>query len=168
MVMKLCFHCGMYAQGLLHDLSKYSFSEFIPSVHYFQGDRSPISAEKQEKGYSECWLHHKGRNRHHWEYWVDRRIGGTDLVSLPMPFEYVLESVLDRISASKTYKKEKYTDREPHDFFVNSKEYHTMNPDTAKQIEQLLLYLKENGEKKALSHYRHLYQEYRNNKKINR
>ena len=47
LVMKTCFKCGMYAQGLLHDLSKYSFSEFWPSVTYFQGDRSPISKEKQ-------------------------------------------------------------------------------------------------------------------------
>ena len=35
-VMKNCFRVGLYKQGLLHDLSKYSFSEFIPGVKYYQ------------------------------------------------------------------------------------------------------------------------------------
>ncbi|MBQ1787374.1 MAG: catalase [Erysipelotrichaceae bacterium] len=161
LVMKMCFSCGMYKQGLMHDLSKYSLTEFIPSVRYYQGNRSPISKEKEVNGYSQCWLHHKGRNRHHWEYWVDRENGKTNLICLPMPFEYLLESVLDRISASKTYNKGKYTDAEPYEFFLRSKEYHTMNQKTASEIARLLLYLKENGEKKALRHYRDLYRQYK-------
>ena len=164
LVMKMCFSCGMYRQGLMHDLSKYSPIEFIPSVRYYQGNRSPISKEKEVIGYSKCWLHHKGRNRHHWEYWVDRENGKTSLICLPMPFEYVLESVLDKISASKTYNGDKYTDAEPYEFFLRSKEYRTMNQKTAAEIEHLLLYLKENGEKKALRYYRDLYHRFKREK----
>lgn len=164
LVMKMCFKCGMYYQGLVHDLSKYSPSEFIPSVIYFQGYRSPISQEKEIKGYSNCWLHHKGRNKHHWEYWIDRETGKENLIILEMPFRYMLESCIDRISASKTYMKEKYNDSEPYEFFVHSKEYHTMNEETAKQIAFLLSYLKENGERKAMQYYSKLYKEYRKDK----
>lgn len=70
-VMWLCFRIGLYKQGLLHDLSKYSPIEFLTSAKYYQGTRSPINAEKEDKGYSLAWQHHKGHNPHHWEYWVD-------------------------------------------------------------------------------------------------
>ena len=70
-VMKNCFAVGLYRQGLLHDLSKYSWEEFATGVKYYQGNRSPNAAEKEEKGYSAAWLHHKGRNKHHFEYWID-------------------------------------------------------------------------------------------------
>ena len=159
LVMSYCFRCGMFAQGLLHDLSKYAPSEFFPSVRYFQGYRSPISKEKQINGYSLCWLHHKGRNKHHWEYWIDRLGGDEHLTCIEMPFRYMLESVLDRISASKVYMKDKYSDSEPLNFFIHSKEYNTMNPDTARQIRYLLNYLAENGEEKALAYYKSLYKE---------
>lgn len=71
LVMKGCFRVGLYRQGLLHDLSKFSPTEFMVGARYWQGTRSPNNAEREEKGYSASWLHHKGRNRHHFEYWVD-------------------------------------------------------------------------------------------------
>ena len=55
-VMRLCFKCGLIKQGLMHDLSKYSFIEFFSGVKYYQGYRSPIDAEKEDKGYSLGWL----------------------------------------------------------------------------------------------------------------
>ena len=66
-----CFRMGLYWQGLTHDLSKYAPVEFLTGVRYYQGTRSPNTAEREEKGWSEAWMHHKGRNRHHWEYWTD-------------------------------------------------------------------------------------------------
>ena len=36
-VCKLCFHCGLYWQGLTHDLSKYSPVEFINGVKFYTG-----------------------------------------------------------------------------------------------------------------------------------
>ena len=66
-----CFRSGLYRQGLTHDLSKYSFTEFRIGMKYYTGIKSPNSGERQELGYSTAWLHHKGRNRHHFEYWID-------------------------------------------------------------------------------------------------
>ena len=52
LVMKYCFECGLYQQGLTHDLSKYSPTEFIPGCIYYQGDHSPNEAERAARGYS--------------------------------------------------------------------------------------------------------------------
>ena len=164
LVMKLCFKCGMYYQGLVHDLSKYSLQEFIPSVKYFQGNRSPISKEKEMLGYSYTWLHHKGRNKHHWEYWIDRDYITNEVTVYPMPFKYLLESCLDRIAASKVYNKDKYNDEVPYHFFVNSREVKVMNPKDVEDISKLLLYLIENGERKALEYYKSLYKQYKKDK----
>ncbi len=71
LVMKHCFKVGLYKQGLLHDLSKYSPTEFLVGCKYYQGTRSPNNAEREATGYSQAWLHHKGRNKHHYEYWID-------------------------------------------------------------------------------------------------
>ena len=107
LVMKTCFKVGLYKQGLLHDLSKYTPIEFIPGIIYYQGDRSPINREKELKNCSRGWLHHKGRNLHHFEYWIDYSINpGGKLVGMKMPKKYVAEMVIDRISASKNYLKE--------------------------------------------------------------
>lgn len=85
LVMKYCFACGLYRQGLAHDLSKYSPTEFIPGCIYYQGDHSPNEAERQAKGYTAAWLHHKGRNKHHLEYWIDYGGGKTGLVGMKIP-----------------------------------------------------------------------------------
>ena len=71
MVFKLCAKAGIPYRGLVHDLSKYSITEFWESVKYYNGSRSPIEFVKKDKGYSKAWLHHKGRNKHHAEYWYD-------------------------------------------------------------------------------------------------
>ena len=98
-VMKNCFAVGLYRQGLLHDLSKYSWEEFATGVKYYQGNRSPNAAEKEEKGYSAAWLHHKGRNKHHFEYWIDFAPDKSwGLVGNKMPLRYLIEMVMDRIA----------------------------------------------------------------------
>ncbi len=110
LVTTTCFKVGLYRQGILHDLSKYSPVEFIPGVIYYQGDRSPINREKELKTCSRGWLHHKGRNAHHFEYWIDYSFEAGELVGMKMPKKYVAEMVIDRISASKNYLKDEYTD----------------------------------------------------------
>ena len=164
LVLSMCFKCGMYSQGLKHDLSKYSIEEFWPSVKYFQGNRSPITYEKELKGYSECWLHHKGRNKHHWEYWIDRK--QYEMIAQEMPFNYVLECVLDKIAASKVYRKDEYTVDYPYEFFKKSYEIKVMNPINSKQIETLLLYLKDNGEDRTLEYIKELYKKWKKDKKF--
>ena len=114
MVMRFCFCVGLYRQGLLHDLSKYSWTEFRVGCKYYQGTRSPNNAEREETGYSRAWLHHKGRNRHHYEYWIDYSMKpGEGMIGLEMPVNYVVEMFLDRIAASKIYERDAYTDRSP-------------------------------------------------------
>ena len=72
LVMKHCFRIGLYKQGLLHDLSKYMPSELLMGfLYYDDGKSSPNNGERRDKGYSAAWMHHKGRNRHHFEYWTD-------------------------------------------------------------------------------------------------
>ena len=85
LVMKYCFECGLYEQGLAHDLSKYSPTEFIPGCIYYQGDHSPNEAERAAKGYTSAWLHHKGRNKHHLEYWIDYSTTKTGLTGMKIP-----------------------------------------------------------------------------------
>lgn len=55
LVMRYCFRLGMYKQGLLHDLSKYSLTEFMVGAKYYQGNRSPNNAEREDKGYTSAW-----------------------------------------------------------------------------------------------------------------
>ncbi len=154
LVRKLCFKCGLIRQGLTHDLSKYSFAEFWSGVKYYQGYRSPQAKEREELGYSAAWLHHKGRNKHHFEYWTDFADG--DKIYVEMPPKYFVEMVCDRIAASKTYLKERYTDASPLEYFLTKTDRGGMNPETAKKLEYYLTMLKDTGENstfKALKKY---------------
>ena len=104
LVMQGCFRVGLYRQGILHDLSKYTPEEFRTGVLYFQGNRSPNAAEKEAVGYSRAWLHHKGRNKHHYEYLIDLAVDKSEgLQGMKMPVRYVIEMFMDRIAASKVY-----------------------------------------------------------------
>ena len=166
LVMKLCFKCGLYMQGLLHDLSKYSPVEFFNGVRYYQGYRSPIDEEKEEIGYSKAWLHHKGRNKHHWEYWLDFNLNGQLIAPLAMPYNYIIESVLDKIAASKVYRGKDYTDDYPLYYFEKGNSKNIMHQYNAKQFKELLSYLAINGEEKALAHYAKLYKDFKNSKRL--
>lgn len=146
LVRRHCFKSGLFAQGIRHDWSKYSPIEFWTGVRYFQGNRSPNDAERQEIGYSAAWLHHKGRNKHHWEYWMDY-VKGKGYVCVPMPPQYVAEMVCDRIAACKTYNGEKYTVSDPLNYYLNSKVVpKALHPDTAELLESLLRMVQDEGE----------------------
>ena len=141
LVMKHCFKVGLYKQGLLHDLSKYSPTEFLVGCKYYQGTRSPNNAEREATGYSTAWLHHKGRNKHHYEYWIDYSIvPGEGIVGQKMPVKYVYEMFMDRIAASKTYLGDKYTDKEPLQYYEKgaAKLGKMIHPETAALIHKLL------------------------------
>ncbi len=105
-VFKLCCKIGEPWRGLVHDLSKYSPTEFFESVNYYTGDHSPITEAKKNKGYSEAWLHHKGRNRHHAEYWVDHR---APEVTPMIPYPYAAEMICDKLAAGIVYEGKKWT-----------------------------------------------------------
>ena len=102
-VIRHCRKAGILWQGLRHDLSKYTPTEFIPGARYYIGTRSPNEGERQDKGYSLAWMHHKGRNRHHFEYWTDYVPPTRRMQPVPMPARYVAEMFCDRVAASKIY-----------------------------------------------------------------
>ena len=162
-VRRYCFKLGLVWQGLIHDLSKYSPTEFWRSVKYYQGYRSPNDAERIANGVSLSWLHHKGRNRHHFEYWIDyclREDGSVYIGGCKMPKKYVAEMFCDRIAACRVYQKEKYTDASPWEYYQRSKDRkHTdacrfMHADTAALLDRWLLLLKEQGEDAAFARIR--------------
>lgn len=147
-VRKLCFKCGLIWQGLTHDLSKFSRAEFRAGVKYYQGNRSPQAKEREELGFSAAWLHHKGRNKHHAEYWTDS--GGVGAMSpVKMPPRYLAEMVCDRVAASKVYKGNNYHDGCPLEYFEDRKGRVVMHSETAEMLEYFLTMLKDEGEEKT-------------------
>lgn len=150
LVLQGCFRLGLYRQGLLHDLPKYSPAEFLVGAKYYTGDHSPNDEERKDKGYSSSWLHHKGRNRHHLEYWVDYSPEkGHQMAGLEMPVRYVAEMFCDRIAASKTYRGAQYCDSDPYDYYMRSLPHYLIHPKTAALLEKMLTVLKEQGEDAA-------------------
>lgn len=156
LVMKECFRVGLYRQGILHDLSKYSWTEFRVGCRYYQGNRSPNNAEREDRGYSSAWLHHKGRNKHHYEYWLDYSMDGSGRITgMKMPVKYVVEMFLDRIAASKVYKGRDYRDSDPLEYYRSGKADGLIHPETRDLLEKLLCMLAEEGEEKTYSYIRH-------------
>lgn len=149
-VTKLCFRCHLYKQGLLHDLSKYSYCELKTGFTYYQGFRSPIDAQKEDIGYSLSWLHHKGRNKHHWEYWLDNSKNG--VVAIEMPINYVIEMFCDRVAASMIYQKDKYTDSSALEYYEKGRNIILIHPNTDKLIHHLLTYLSIHGLDKTIEY----------------
>lgn len=159
LVMKGCFKLGLYRQGLLHDMSKYSPVEFFVGCKYYQGTRSPNNAEREAKGYSSAWLHHKGRNKHHYEYWIDYGMHKEDgIIGMKMPARYVAEMFVDRISASKTYQKDKYEDWHPLQYYEKGAAMlgKMIHPETAQLLHDLLKRLARDGEEKTYVYIRNV------------
>lgn len=143
MVGRLCFKVGLYKQGLLHDLSKYTWTEFKTGIRYYRGTSSPNGAERKIKGYSLAWLHHKGRNKHHWEFWVDFTRNG--IMAAKMPYRYVLEMFCDRVGASMIYNGKNYTDDFPLQYYLHGADSYIMNDETRALLHYLLAYLSTHG-----------------------
>ena len=151
-----CFRIGLYKQGLLHDLSKYSPVEFLAGVKYYQGFRSPINQEKEEKGYSLGWLHHKGRNKHHFEYWNDLDMKDHVYKSVKMPIKFVKEMFCDRVAASKIYQGENYRNSHPYEYFDMGRSNRLIHEETSDILEKLLLMLRDEGAEATFSYIRNL------------
>ncbi len=157
LVMEHCFKVGLYKQGLFHDLSKYSPAEFFVGCRYYQGTRSPNNAEREATGYSTAWLHHKGRNKHHYEYWIDYSEScERGIVGQKMPVKYVVEMFMDRVAASKTYEGESYTDKYPLEYYEKGAAQlgDMIHPETAALLYKLLKMLAEYGEERTFVYIR--------------
>ena len=154
-MMKYCFRIGLYRQGLLHDLSKYMPSEFLPGCRYYQGYRSPNNAEREAKGCSMAWLHHKGRNKHHYEYWIDYSLDKSKgMTGMKMPTRYVAEMMMDRIAASKIYQGKNYNRHHPLAYYEQGRDACMIHPETRALLEYLLHLLDERGERATFAYIR--------------
>lgn len=151
-VIKHCFKAGIGFRGLFHDLSKYSPIEFRSGIKYYQGTRSPNEKERETIGYSLAWMHHKGRNRHHFEYWCDYNPKTKVMEPVKMPTKYLIEMFCDRVAASKIYKGNNYTDSSALEYFMNGKGRRIIHPETSDFLEKLLVMLSEKGEKETFKY----------------
>jgi hypothetical protein len=149
MVRKLCFKCGLYWQGLTHDLSKYSPVEFWNGVKYYTGTASPHVGERKEKGYSDAWVHHHNRNKHHGEYWQDIDKEGKSC-PIDMPKKYFKEMICDRVAASMIYLGEKYHDEAPLEYYRSHKDENQFSPNTACDLANYLMLIALNGFEKTM------------------
>ncbi len=148
-VFRLCLKAGIPRRGLTHDLSKYSKTEFVPGARFWTGDQSPNVGERNELGYSAAWMHHMGRNRHHFEYWVDYLPGAKGLAPVKMPPEFFAEMVCDRIAASKIYRGKAYREGDPYEYLQKEKDRYLIHPETLRDLENVLLYLRDHGENRT-------------------
>lgn len=155
-VIKHCRKAGIFWQGLRHDLSKYTPTEFIPGAKYYTGTRSPNEGERELYGYSLAWIHHKGRNKHHFEYWTDYSPVSKVVEPVKMPMRYVAEMFCDRVAAGKIYNGDKYTDKSPIEYFMRAKGRRVIHPETSDLLEELLTMLAEKGEEYTFKHIREL------------
>ncbi len=146
LVFRYCRKCGITGQGLTHDLSKYQPTEFWVGVKYFRGDRSPNDMERKVNGTSLAWLHHKGRNKHHLEYWIDYSSEDGLYAGLPMPLRYIAESVCDRIAASRVYLGDQYHDDSPLLYYQYSRSHYLMHKTTDEAFLRYLTLLANSGE----------------------
>ena len=146
---KVIVHCaraGILWQGLLHDLSKYSPAEFFSGVRFFDGTHSPTEDERRKYGSSQAWMHHKGRNRHHWEYWTDYSVAHGRYMPVPMPKKYLAEMLCDRMAAGKIYKGAAYTDSAPLEYLMGGRMRDSMHPETLELLIRFLTLLRDEGE----------------------
>ena len=156
LVIKHARKAGIFWQGLGHDLSKFSPAEFFTGAKYFLGNRSPNERERELFGYSSAWLHHKGRNKHHFEYWNDVNPKTKRYEPVKMPTKYLIEMFCDRVAASKTYQGENYTDEHPLNYFLRGHARLSMHPETADTLEMLLRMLAEKGEDETFKFIRQM------------
>lgn len=147
-----CFRIGLYWRGLVHDLSKYSPTEFCVGAKYFQGTRSPNAAERDENGFSLAWIHHKGRNPHHYEYWTDMHPVSRVYEPVPMPRKYLCEMVMDRRAACIVYEGDRYSDGSALAYFEKSRERILMHEKTRQELGYLLEMLRDKGEKQTFQY----------------
>ena len=158
-VISHCFRAGIGWQGLFHDLSKYTPTEFFAGAKYYLGTRSPNEGEREKNGYSLAWMHHKGRNRHHFEYWVDIDPVSKRYEPVMMPLRFVIEMFCDRVAASKIYQGKNYRDSQPLDYFMRGKDRRSIHPETSDLLESLLRMLSEKGEKETFRYIKKLKRE---------
>ena len=154
-----CCKLGMPYRGFMHDWSKFSPTEFFESIRYYKGTYSPITECKRQNGYSKAWLHHKGRNKHHPEYWYDEH--ATDQTPM-IPYKYVAEMICDKLSASKIYNGKKWTLSSELEYWEKEKLKTYLNDNIKEMLTAVFTQVAEQGINKTLKrkNIKKFYKEY--------
>lgn len=147
-VFKLCARAGIVWQGIIHDLSKFSYVEFSESVKYFQGNRSPIEACKEENGYSKAWLHHKGRNKHHYEYWYDY---ASPAITPEIPYKYMVEMICDSLAAGIVYNKKNWQNDTQLKYWQRTKVRAKIHSNVEKMLDEVYEQIAREGVNKTIN-----------------
>ena len=141
-VFKLCCKAGEPWRGFMHDWSKYSPTEFWESAQYYTGKFSPIHACRKINGYSKAWLHHKGRNKHHHEYWYDY---ATEEKTPVMPYKYAVEMICDNLAAGMVYNGKKWTNSTQLEYWTKVESKKRVNPKINKFAKEIFKQVSEKG-----------------------
>lgn len=99
-------------------------------------------------------MHHKGRNKHHYEYWTDLNRQTRRYEAVPMPRRYLVEMVMDRRAACITYQGSAYTTASPLKYYTGSMERNLMHPQTQRELEYILTMLRDRGEESTFRYLR--------------
>ena len=151
-VRRACFKMGLYRQGLFHDMRKFSLVEFPISVKYYSGRLSPNAVDRKVNGYSSAWLHHKGRNKHHFEYWIDYSASSDEYAfGCKMPLRFVAEMVADRYAACVSYNKDEYKQGDAWNYYSRARDKIIMHEDTKAVLEKALMTMRDEGEEAAFA-----------------
>lgn len=165
-VLQYSFYAGIPWRGLTHDWSKFSPTEFLESVRYFNGRRSPVGLCREfNGGYSLAWLHHRGRNRHHFDYWLENvdENGASLLPSntvrpLLMPYQYALEMVCDSIAANRAYNGKKFSVETLCAWWSSRGSQHTLHPAVKKFCNELYELMRSKNSFAPLKQAREIYE----------
>lgn len=158
-VFLLCLRAGIPWRGFVHDLSKYSPTEFLEGVKYFSGNKSPITNCKMVNGYSKAWLHHKGRNKHHYQYWYDYE---TKVKAPIIPYKYFVEMVCDTMAAGMVYQGKKWRKEYQLEYWLRTKEYTKIHPKMEKLLTKIYMDISRLGVNSVINkkNLRKLYNDY--------
>lgn len=150
-----CFKAGLYKQGIFHDISKFSYTEFSESIKYANGKDSPINVCKKLNGYSSAWFHHRGKNPHHYEMWIDNFDSGGEAIQ--MPFKCVLELICDYLGAGRAYMKDTFSYADEYKWWINkiSKDI-AMHYQTKTFVDRVLYIVAKNNSANILSNKKRL------------
>lgn len=156
-VRRACFKMGLFYQGLVHDLSKYSLKE-LSIYKYYDGKMSPHQVCREQIGYSPSWIHHYHKNKHHYEYWLDDDADGK-IIPIKMPYKYVVEAFCDMVGASMAYNPNNWQPKLVWNYWLaHCKGKDIRHEETSKLLEKLIWVLKTIG-------YDRFFKWYKKNKK---
>ena len=139
-----CAKCGIFWQGVKHDLSKFSKEEFEASAMFYANGKYGEKTDEIKRAYSQAWLHHKGVNPHHWEWWIDFGKRG-EIVVNKIPYKYVVEMVCDWVGAGRVYEKEEWKQDAPLNYYNKVRDGRYFDPDTEVLIMRFLTCIKDKG-----------------------